>query len=306
MNQKHLSVTEITQILHHNARLNRVHSGTNDVVKGKQLELAKESINKITQGGMNFINLKKIGKILWSLACMEIIRDIDKFELGLKIHQSMSITSLELAQYSYDYWKEHDIYFHKKDKKGIVPSFIQQLFIAVAEIMIGTENCEVQQLIERYPIISIARKYRSVANYDSKRSSSSWLHQDVSKALTCSGITHEIEKPLEYGYVADIFVSQYYFPSMAQLQLNGGKITHSYFEKRSRGIDRGLIIEINGPSHYESYLGRELGHTLQKQRHLKALGYNVVAISYTAYDSRKGLTHEEKMKVLLDSVFDNF
>lgn len=43
---------------------------------------------------------------------------------------------------------------------------------------------------------------------------------------------------------------------------------------------RGLILEVNGPYHYDSYASRPLGPTIAKERHLKGVNYRVVSINY--------------------------
>ena len=285
-------------ILRSNARLHIVHRNSDNVVKQRQILYAQLAIKECTEGDFTFSKLKNIGKVMWSVACMGIINDIDHFVVGP--YKSMS--PLELIQYSYDHWKKHDKHFSQSGEK--FPSFILQLFIAVAEIMTNIEDNKLQlQLISKYSIINMAKEYRTIIDNKTGKTSSSWFHQDASKVLTRHGISHENEKQLEYGYIADIFVSPLNFPSLLKLELNWDKGCY-FSETKPKSVERGLIIEINGPSHYETYLGRELGHTAQKRRHLEALGYNVANISYRTYDYGT-MTKEEKFRVILNSIFES-
>lgn len=63
---------------------------------------------------------------------------------------------------------------------------------------------------------------------------SSYHHVDVSKILTLLGIPHRNEVKVEFGIVVDILIAK---------------------EKGSKGI----VIEVDGPMHYESYLKAPLG-----------------------------------------------
>lgn len=45
----------------------------------------------------------------------------------------------------------------------------------------------------------------------------------------------------------------------------------------------GVIIEFNGPNHYENYMKSLLGPSVMKKRHLEGLGYIVMEVSYQQY-----------------------
>ncbi len=74
--------------------------------------------------------------------------------------------------------------------------------------------------------------YKNLNKRILRESVSSWTHLDASRVLTEMGIAHENEKLLPNGYVIDIFIS---------LQ------------------DKGIAVEFDGPSHFESYLNVSQG-----------------------------------------------
>ena len=114
--------------------------------------------------------------------------------------------------------------------------------------MTNIEDNELQlQQMSQYSIINKAKEYRSIIDNKTGKTSSSWFHQDASKVLARHGISHENEKLLEYGYIADIFVSPHNFPSLLKLELNWDKGCY-FAETKPKSVERGLIIEINGPS----------------------------------------------------------
>ena len=297
---KDLPLDKFPQILRANARLCRVHRNSDNILKQRQLEYARYAIQDITHEDISFAELKKIGKIMWSLACMGLIHEVEKFSIGF----DQPMTPLQLIQYSCGLWRNLDRYH--RDTDGQVPSFIQQMYVAVAELMTSIKDDQMhQQLMDRYSVVNMARDYRSTTSRKKKGKmvSSSWFHQDASRTLKSYGIAHETEKPLEYGYMADIFLTPQQFPALLQLELSWDKGCY-FTDIRPKSIAKGLVIEINGPSHYETYLGRELGHTIQKKRHLEALGYHVANISHRTYDHRK-MTKEEKIKIILNSIFES-
>lgn len=55
---------------------------------------------------------------------------------------------------------------------------------------------------------------------------------------------------------------------------------------------KGLIIEVDGPTHYENYQLLPLGPTAMKKRHLQAAGYLVRTLPYWAY----ALTSSDALK----------
>lgn len=90
------------------------------------------------------------------------------------------------------------------------------------------------------------------------------------------GISHENEKIVGGIYIADILI-----PSLSNIQhING------------------VIIEFDGPSHFENYSRSPSGPTLMKKRHLESAGYAVKSIPYWKYNSTD--TAAKKEKVLRD------
>lgn len=92
------------------------------------------------------------------------------------------------------------------------------------------------------------------------------------------GISHENEKVVGGIYVADILI-----PSLSCIQYTNG-----------------VIIEFDGPSHFENYSRSPLGPTIMKKRHLESAGYAVKSIPYWKYSSSD--TTSKKEKVLNDSL----
>jgi hypothetical protein len=65
---------------------------------------------------------------------------------------------------------------------------------------------------------------------------------------------------VEYNYIVDIFIAPGDVECLLLLDPSLKKFIHLL------GYSKGLIIEIDGPSHFESYLSRPLGSTLMKKR----------------------------------------
>lgn len=74
--------------------------------------------------------------------------------------------------------------------------------------------------------------------------------------------------------------------------------------KNTRGpkcdMGEGLVIEMDGKSHFETYSSRPLGPTAMKRRHILGLDYRLVALTVTDYD--KNLPRDAKRKVLADAI----
>lgn len=66
---------------------------------------------------------------------------------------------------------------------------------------------------------------------------SSFTHRDASSVLSEMGITHENEKMLDNGYIADVFMPA------------------SVARRLPPGSSKGVVIEFDGPQHFESYTG---------------------------------------------------
>ena len=74
------------------------------------------------------------------------------------------------------------------------------------------------------------------------------------------GIKHENEMEVEYNYIVDIFIA----PADVECLL----LLDPSFEKNIHSLrcSKGLILEVDGPSHFDSYLSRPLGSTAMKKR----------------------------------------
>ena len=122
------------------------------------------------------------------------------------------------------------------------------------------------------------------------------LQADVSRALSGMGISHTNEFMTNIGYSADMFIRpdtnlahfvyNYSTAGAADGGASSGVVsshgtgggTHYDYEKHSGSL--GTVVEIDGPSHYETYLRRPLGPTSMKHRHLRQAGYNLVVLPY--------------------------
>ena len=95
--------------------------------------------------------------------------------------------------------------------------------------------------------------------------------KDISNTLSIMGIPHVNEKMLNNLYIADIFIS--HNPPKGSL---------------------GIIIEIDGPRHFENYRNQVLGPTYMKKRHLQSLGYTVKSLPYWKYNINDTLIRKKK------------
>ena len=84
------------------------------------------------------------------------------------------------------------------------------------------------------------------------------------------GIKHENEKIINNIYIVDIFINNSYFIDTKQLN----SIPNSN-SKSTNPTTLGVVIEVDGPKHYDSYLNTPLGPTIMKKRHLELLNYIV-------------------------------
>jgi RAP domain len=100
-----------------------------------------------------------------------------------------------------------------------------------------------------------------------------FLSKDVSKTLNSMGISHENEKVVAGIYIADILI-----PSLSSIQHTNG-----------------VIVEFDGPSHFENYSRWPLGPTTMKKRHLESAGYAVKSIPYWKYDTTDTTSRKEKL-----------
>lgn len=100
-----------------------------------------------------------------------------------------------------------------------------------------------------------------------------FLSKDVSKTLNSMGISHENEKAVAGIYIADILI-----PSLSGIQHTNG-----------------VIIEFDGPSHFENYSRSPSGPTLMKRRHLESAGYAVKSIPYWKYNTSDTTSKKEKL-----------
>lgn len=123
-----------------------------------------------------------------------------------------------------------------------------------------------------------------------KDTQSSLTHQSISLLLTELGYAHSNEHCLEYGYMVDIFIREQDLPQ--QYKDNNADMLAKY--------PQGIVIEYDGPSHFDSYLWRPLGPTAMKHRHLGALGYRVISIPYWSY--RLAQSKEKQLQCIKEAL----
>ena len=103
------------------------------------------------------------------------------------------------------------------------PAMLHQLGQSVVALKLGGHA--------KHPAVS---RWEHVIPNNSVDYSSSYHHVDISKMLTALAIPHQNEAKIEFGIVVDILIEK---------------------KKGSKGI----VIEVDGPMHYESYLNAPLG-----------------------------------------------
>jgi hypothetical protein len=84
---------------------------------------------------------------------------------------------------------------------------------------------------------------------------------------------------LDYGYSADIFISIDEAPLLVLLSPAIIPPVESSVNSVENSF-RGLVIEIDGPFHFDSHLSRPLGPTLLKRRYKCDITFIIMAITY--------------------------
>lgn len=115
--------------------------------------------------------------------------------------------------------------------------------------------------------------------WEKRRGFQAWMkssisHMKLSGCLTRMGVPHINEAEIGYGYIVDILIP--------------GAVP---------GGSNGIIIEVDGPFHFESYLQQPIGPTVMKRRHLEAMGFHLVSIPYTSWQNIHG--NADKIKAML-------
>ena len=111
---------------------------------------------------------------------------------------------------------------------------------------------------ENYKSIYTERIWETI-KYKAKHNSS-MSHIEVSKALNILGEMHENEMLLEYGLLVDIFISKPASRSPPLLSPLKESSTAAVVAKvkdeemKTENKCRGIVIEVDGPFHFDSYL----------------------------------------------------
>lgn len=90
------------------------------------------------------------------------------------------------------------------------------------------------------------------------------------------GIPHENEKMINNLYIVDILLSRNIFSTSLSKE------------------NKGIIIEIDGPRHFENYMNGVLGPTSMKKRHLSLLGYTVKTLPHWQYNVNDTMIRKKK------------
>jgi RAP domain len=128
------------------------------------------------------------------------------------------------------------------------------------------------------------------------------------------GIHHHNEKVIEQGYILDIFIPPRHAKDAKKKKAD---TSNESGDSKSQAAEdhriqitvvppvpgsMGTAIELDGPSHFESYMRNPLGPTIMKYRHLEALGYNVKSLPYWKYSVDDSVAQKRKvLKELLSS-----
>jgi RAP domain len=127
---------------------------------------------------------------------------------------------------------------------------------------------------------------------------SSNLHLEVSRVLSYMGVVHENEKLMPIGaYRVDIFVETGAISTPREdEELSDDSWEPTSSIKSKYVASKGVVIEVDGPMHFDSYGKRPLGHTVLKRRHIEASGYTLIPLPH--WDFRHQYSLDKKVKVL--------
>ncbi|RYH29415.1 hypothetical protein EON65_08580 [archaeon] len=181
-----------------------------------------------------------LSRTLWSLAAAQLLTlDIfmalkglllpsvqDSFTLGVEtntwmtrqLHQVVTELSILLAQHK-ERWEAE-----LASTTGTRPIHMIGRYKA-DDIESSINNLE--------RIIKVSKSYKYLQRRATQDNISSYTHKDASNILRDIGIHHENETLLEHGYYADIFIPPQYMDC---------------------GGSKGIVIEFDGPWHFDSYL----------------------------------------------------
>ena len=98
------------------------------------------------------------------------------------------------------------------------------------------------------------------------------------------GHHHINEAVLPHGYVVDILLPGF----------------------KSEKYPHGVVLEIDGPAHFDTYGHTMLGPGLTKMRHLDLMGYKVVSLPYWVFYCQLSKGNQRKViKSALDSAVES-
>eukprot|EP01032_Pedospumella_encystans_P009256 gene9256-10914_t len=268
------------------ARLNLRNASFVDAAVARVLGKVTEMYN------LNSSKDVEVTRLLWSMSVLRKL-DLETFAAATAVlEQQVSTDLTPLSQV----WAEVQTLFREQgiDQKDWLLKNIDK-------------NRDGEVLNEHVRMLPWYSDKVSISNADSITSSRK--HLDLSKTLTRMGVLHENEVPLSNGYVADIFIPieslEEISRSEADRATEGASLLDcEVIERHSDAEDyevslkdcKGVVVEFDGPFHFESYKREELGHTVMKRRHIKNAGYKMVNIPFWHYGT--GFTTDKQEQVV--------
>jgi len=186
-----------------------------------------------------------------------------------------------------------------------------QLVLRNPRVVAESHNGEIPNALKKLPWYTLSAILHD--DVDSSRT-----HLDASRLLNRLGVSHTNEKKMSNGYVVDVFIPV--SSLLAHAQQNSVSVEQPTHEPvavagtgkgedmnttvpgwlrsmagvssesapsrgpKQTGSFKGVVLEFDGPHHFESYLRRETGTTVMKRRHLQALGLVVINIPFWNYN----------------------
>jgi len=113
---------------------------------------------------------------------------------------------------------------------------------------------------------------------------SSLMHDATSRILKLHNIDHVNEKSLLFNYIVDVFIPY-------KESLPWGSV-----------LKKDVVLEIDGPFHFESFANAPLGPVLMKRRHIEAAGYHFVSLPLSLYQKEGGKNDRAKGEYIKDLI----
>jgi hypothetical protein len=109
-------------------------------------------------------------------------------------------------------------------------------------------------------------------------------------------VSHENEVVLPNGYVVDLLIHPGYAHQMPWQRAGTKSVTTTAAGNRNSKSFKGIVLEIDGPFHFDTYMQQPLGGTIMKRRHLRSMGFELVSLPFWQY--KVGLPKDQKVRIL--------